>query len=237
MSSIKYQARKAWYLIFGIIAIALSSCDDDDSIDYTKYYGWRNQNNELNITLLNDARTLGSKAYFSDSVLSLTEPYSYPVMVHVIASADEDSLRKIDRWYTPYFNSTLKVHYTLFDSKDVYRKFEEYGILSDANKRNDAELMNKVFGIGYLPGMDGHELKADTLESSQVKFFENFTCSSVIKGWQDCLQRMHIGDNWLIMVPWYLGYGQAGTSSIDPYSNLYFRINLVDITTLGDNKE
>jgi FKBP-type peptidyl-prolyl cis-trans isomerase len=49
---------------------------------------------------------------------------------------------------------------------------------------------------------------------------------------------MHIGDSWLIMIPWYLAYGQAGSgSNIDPYTNLYFRLQLVDITYLGDNIE
>lgn len=215
----------------------LIACNDDDDIDYTQYYGWRDQNLDLSLKLINDARTLGKSAYFSDTLVSLSEPYSYYTMAHIIQPANEDSLRQINRWYTPYFTSTLKVHYTLYDPSSVWKKFEEYGILTDASKRNDAELMNKIFGIGYSPDMEGHEMKADTLESSQVKYFENFTCSSVIKGWQDCLQQMHIGDNWLIMVPWYLGYGQAGSgSNIGPYSNLFFRIKLEDITELGENR-
>ena len=218
---------------FGLVA-----CNDDDDVDYTKYYDWRDDNVALTKTLLNDIRELGSEAYFSDSVPSVSEPYAYSTVRHVIESANEDSLRSINRWITPYYNSTLKVHYTLYDPDSVWARFEQYDILTDQSRRNDAALMDRIFGIGYVAGMEGYEVKADTLESYQVQFYSNFTCSSVIKGWQDCLQSMHIGDNWLIMVPWYLAYGQAGSGdNIDPYTNLFFRLKLVDITNWGGTEE
>lgn len=213
----------------------LTACKDDDSVDYTQYYDWRDQNSQLTVNLLSDIRELGNAAYFTDSIPSISEPYAYCTVAHIIESANEDSLRSVHRWFTPFYNSTLKVHYTLYNPDTVMARFEEYDVLDDQSKRNDAELMNKIFGIGYAKGMDGYEVKADTLESYQVKFYEGFTCSSVIRGWQDCLQRMHIGDNWLIMVPWYLAYGQSGSGSIGPYSNLYFRLKLVDITYWGGN--
>lgn len=231
---------KSYRNIFTVLAmgLCLTACNDDDSVDYTEYYDWRDQNNEMALLFLDDARQLGDKAYFSDTIASQSEPYCYfKTMKHVIASANEDSLRKCNRWVTPYYTSTLKMHYTLFNPDSVYARFEQYEILTDQTSRNDAELMNKIFGIGYRPGIPGYEVKADTLESYQVKFYENFTASSVIKGWQDCLQNMHIGDTWLIMVPWYLAYGQSGSgSNIDPYTNLFFSIQLVDITNVGENE-
>ena len=87
-----------------------------------------------------------------------------------------------------------------------------------------------------LASWESSYLKADTLESYQVKYYD-LTCGNVIKGWQDCLQHMHIGDSWLILVPWYLAYGQSGSGTIKPYTNLFFRLELVDITSLGDNIE
>ena len=229
------------------MGLSLTACkDDDDSVDYTQYYDWRDQNIDLSNSLHDDVVELGSAAYFSDTIPSLSEPYDlyrsdngqiYRIctMCRVLNKADEDSLRRIGKWYTPYYNSTLRVHYTLYNSDTVMARFEQFDILNDQSRRNDATLMNKIFGIGYQAGTPGYELKADTLESYQVKYYDSFTCSAVIKGWQDCLQRMHIGDSWLIMVPWYLAYGQSGSGSIAPYSNLYFRLQLVDITNLGDN--
>jgi len=225
--------------IFTVLAmgLCLTACNDDDSVDYTKYYDWRDKNNAMTKIFLEDIHSLGDKAYFSDTVPSLAEPYAYCTMKHIIESANEDSLRKIGRWFTPYYNSTLRVHYTLFNPDSVYARFEQNEILTDQGRRNDSELMNKIFGIGYRPGIPGYEMKADTLESYQVKYFDNFSAGSVVKGWQDCLQTMHIGDNWLIVVPWYLAYGQAGSGNIDPYTNLFFCIKLVDITYWGGNVE
>ncbi len=230
--------KKFTYIITSLaMGLSLIACKDDDGVDYTKYYEWRDKNNAMTKVFRDDIITLGDQAYFSDTIPSLAEPYAFSTIKHVISSANEDSLRKCNRWITPYFNSTLKIHYTLFNPDSVYARFEQYDILTDKNRRNDPELMNKIFGIGYRPGMDDYVIKADTLESYQVKYFDNVTAGSVVKGWGDCLQTMHIGDNWLIMVPWFLAYGQSGSGSIDPYTNLFFTIQLVDITYWGGTEE
>lgn len=221
------------WLAMGLMLIACK--EDDESIDYTKYYDWRDKNIMMSYNLIEDARTLGQDAYFTDSIVSLSEPMAYYTMYRRLEKANEDSLRKINKWYTPYYNSTVRVYYTLYKPESVWDRFEEYGVINDRQKRNNAEIMDKIFGIGYGPGMSGYEVKADTLESFQVRYLDT-TCDGVIKGWQDCLQYMHIGDNWLINVPWYLAYGQSGSGNIGPYTNLYFRIKLIDITSLGDNK-
>lgn len=205
----------------------LTACNDDDSVDYTEYYGWRDQNNALADAFLSDFRTQGSDAYFTDTIRSNNEPWALrSTMYRVIRTANEDSLRRINRWITPLYTSTLKVHYTLYDTKSVMEYFEDNNILTDRQNRTNAALMNKVF---FDPSC-----KADTLESKQVEFFDNFTAGSVITGWGDALQTMHIGDSWLLFIPWYLAYGQTGSGkNIDPYTNLFFRLELVDITEYG----
>ncbi len=209
--------------------------DDDDDVDYTEYYAWRDANIQLMADLLADMNELGENAYFTDSVPSITEPYAYSTVYRSLKAANEDSLRAIHKWYTPYYTSTLKVHYTLFNPDSVWARFEEYDVLDNQSQRNNADVMNKIFGIGYTANDPEYVIKADTLESYQVQFYEGFTPGSVIKGWSDCLQSMHIGDRWLIHIPWFLAYGQAGTSDINPYSNLTFILELVDITSWGGN--
>ncbi len=145
-------------------------------------------------------------------------------MYRVLSSANEDSLRKVHRWITPLYNSSCAVRYTLYDPNSVMEYLEEKGALTNQTVRNDAAIMDAIF-------FDG-EFKADTIDSYQV-VVAAFQPPTVVKGWGDVLQRMHIGDRWLICVPWFLGYGQAGSSSIDPYSNLFFRIELVDIKNWG----
>ncbi len=226
------------HYIFILLAAGLFSfvaCNDDDDVDYTKYYDWRDQNIELTRSLLSDIRDLGSEAYFTDSVPSLTEPYAYCSVYRSLKKANEDSLRAIHKWYTPFYNSSLKVHYTLFNPDSVWARFEQYDILYSQSQRNNADIMNKIFGIGYIATDPEYATKADTLESYQVQYYSNFTPGSVIKGWGDCLQKMHIGDRWLIHIPWYLAYGQAGSGKIDPYTNLFFIVELADITYWGGN--
>ena len=101
----------------------------------------------------------------------------------------------------------------------------------DAALFNDPAVMDSIFFDSSI--------KADTLESMQVKYYENFTCNDVIDGWGDILQNMHIGDEWLVAIPWQLGYGQSGQSSggIMPYSSLFFRVKLCDILWWGGTVE
>jgi peptidylprolyl isomerase/FKBP-type peptidyl-prolyl cis-trans isomerase FklB len=53
----------------------------------------------------------------------------------------------------------------------------------------------------------------------------------LIKGWQEALQLMRPGDEWILYVPPNLGYGDAGTPGgpIPPGAALVFRIELIDV--------
>lgn len=52
----------------------------------------------------------------------------------------------------------------------------------------------------------------------------------LIKGWQEALQLMRPGDEWILYVPPALGYGDEGAGGeIPPGSALIFRIELIDV--------
>lgn len=212
-------------IFFALLALPMLivSCIDDDTnvVDYSKYYDWRDRNDSLFNTMEGYLSDYGEEAYFANAIQSLSYP-SFKTYYRVLKAANEDSLRAINKWYSPYFTSTLKVHYTLYDTESVLDLLP-----ADGTSFNDPAVMDSIFFDSSI--------KADTLESMQVLFFEDFTCADVIDGWADVLQNMHIGDSWLIAVPWQLGYGQAGQSSggIKPYSSLFFRIELCDITRWG----
>lgn len=215
-------------LLLLALPLALASCNDDDhTVDYTKYYAWRDRNTAAIDRIGDHLRSAGpAAAYFADSVASLSEPYtpgpdrtySQPSYYHVLQAADEADLRARHRWFTPFFTSTLRCHYTLYDTESVLDRLERTDL-------GDLEAMDAIF-------LDG---QTDTLQSMQVEYFENFTCAAVVKGWADLLQQMHEGDSWVVAIPWQLGYGQAGQTSggIAPYSALFFRIQLVDIIWWG----
>ena len=57
-----------------------------------------------------------------------------------------------------------------------------------------------------------------------------FTPETVVPGWTEALQKMHVGDEWILYVPPALGYGEmGGGSKIPPNAVLIFRIKLLDI--------
>lgn len=58
----------------------------------------------------------------------------------------------------------------------------------------------------------------------------SFPVGGVIKGWQEALQLMSVGDKWRLTVPYDLAYGPAGAgASIPPYATLIFEVELLEI--------
>jgi len=51
----------------------------------------------------------------------------------------------------------------------------------------------------------------------------------LIPGWQEALQLMRPGDEWILYVPSNLGYGQEGAGDIPPGAPLTFKIELIDV--------
>jgi FKBP-type peptidyl-prolyl cis-trans isomerase len=51
----------------------------------------------------------------------------------------------------------------------------------------------------------------------------------LIPAWQEALQLMRPGDEWILYVPSNLGYGAEGQGPIPPGAPLIFRIELIDV--------
>lgn len=58
-----------------------------------------------------------------------------------------------------------------------------------------------------------------------------FSVNGVVEGWQTALQEMVEGDRWEVHIPYNMGYGTYGSSSIPGYSALVFDMTLVKIYT------
>ena len=59
------------------------------------------------------------------------------------------------------------------------------------------------------------------------------TPEQVVPGWTEALQRMKVGDEWLLYVPPELGYGAQQSGRIPPHSVLVFRLQLLDMAAAG----
>ena len=58
---------------------------------------------------------------------------------------------------------------------------------------------------------------------------EAFRLSEVIEGWQSALQKMRVGDRWIIYIPYTMGYGTRTSGPIPAFSTLVFEVQLLGI--------
>ena len=58
---------------------------------------------------------------------------------------------------------------------------------------------------------------------------EAFRLNDLIVGWQIALTQMHVGDHWIVYIPYQLGYGTRDSGPIPAYSTLIFEVELVAI--------
>lgn len=58
---------------------------------------------------------------------------------------------------------------------------------------------------------------------------EAFRLNQVIEGWQQALQQMHVGDKWIVYIPYTQGYGNRPSGPIPAFSTLVFEVELLGI--------
>lgn len=57
----------------------------------------------------------------------------------------------------------------------------------------------------------------------------SFQVNQVVKGWQEALQLMSVGDSWMLYIPADLAYGEHGQGPIGPNEMLTFRVELLGV--------
>lgn len=86
-----------------------------------------------------------------------------------------------------------------------------------------------------IPLYDGQKMVFDQSFqgelNQEVAIPVTFSVSGVVEGWQTALQEMVEGDRWEVHIPYQMGYGIYGSSSIPGYSALVFDMTLVKVTT------
>lgn len=58
---------------------------------------------------------------------------------------------------------------------------------------------------------------------------EAFRVNDLIEGFQMALCKMHVGDHWIVYIPWQKGYGKRSDADIPGFSTLIFEIQLIGI--------
>ncbi len=52
---------------------------------------------------------------------------------------------------------------------------------------------------------------------------------NIVAGWSEALQRMKVGERWMVYIPWEMGYGDVANGNIPAYSTLIFDLELYEI--------
>ena len=102
----------------------------------------------------------------------------------------------------------------------------QYSVLSSGSGTVSPTVTSTVV-VNYR-GMlvDGTEFDSTWAHGAPVSFVVN----KVIRGWQDVIPRMHVGDRWKVVIPSRLAYGEAGfLPRIGPNEALQFEIELLAI--------
>ncbi|MEX1002598.1 MAG: FKBP-type peptidyl-prolyl cis-trans isomerase [Crocinitomicaceae bacterium] len=82
---------------------------------------------------------------------------------------------------------------------------------------------------GYLEDESKFESSVD--QGKPVKFV--FKKQPILKGWDEALELMKPGSKMKIMVPSWLGFGEAGSGKVPPNTDLIFEIELIGLRDLA----
>ena len=106
----------------------------------------------------------------------------------------------------PLYTDSVKVHYR--------------GRLLPSTSYQDGYVFDKSF--------------TDDVLDVDVAAPTHFLVSGLIQGMTTALLNMHVGDHWLVYIPYSLAYGTSGTTGIPGYSTLIFEMQLDAYACAGE---
>lgn len=102
----------------------------------------------------------------------------------------------------------------------------QYVVIEDGTGSKHPTLQSEVTANFRLSLLNGQELDSSFARGEPFKFKVN----EVLKGWQEVLPLMKIGDYWRVYVPSDLAYGERGDGRrIGPDEALVFELKLMDV--------
>ncbi|MFT3790014.1 MAG: FKBP-type peptidyl-prolyl cis-trans isomerase [Rudaea sp.] len=103
----------------------------------------------------------------------------------------------------------------------------QYVVIEDGTGNKHPTLQSEVTANFRLSLLNGQELDSSFARGQPFKF----KVSEVLKGWQEVLPLMKIGDYWRVYVPSELAYGERGDGRrIGPDEALVFELKLMDVS-------
>ena len=88
----------------------------------------------------------------------------------------------------------------------------------------------------YPEGMVFDQTYLSDFDWTTAGVVSSLTAGGYVDGFSTALMNMHVGDHWRVHIPYTLGYGTSGNSSISGYSNLVFEMALYDFWHPGETR-
>ena len=88
-----------------------------------------------------------------------------------------------------------------------------------------------VHYTGWVDNNGQPGVQFDTSYSHKKPFTVLFGFGLVMKGWDDGVQNMQVGEKRRVYIPSQLAYGAHGAAKVPPYSNIIFDIELLSIAS------
>lgn len=101
----------------------------------------------------------------------------------------------------------------------------KYQVESQGNKSDTRPGSNSTVTVDYA----GYLINGSCFDSGTAQF----SIASVVSGFAEGLKKMNVHGDYILYIPWELGYGEkgneaseGGTAYVPPYSTLIFRVHL-----------
>jgi peptidylprolyl isomerase len=105
----------------------------------------------------------------------------------------------------------------------------KYIIVSEGKKDNLKAQAGKTVSVHYTGYFEDGNIFDSSVQRGQPLSFE-LGKGMVIKGWDEGISLMKIGDKLRLLIPWQLAYGEQGYPGVIPQkANLIFDVELMDI--------
>ena len=187
-------------MLFALLSpLVLASCSEDDNT-VEEFPDWRNRNEAYFSDILSTAKanTDGSWKVFLSYALEDTIPTTDNDYIAVkVLREGPSAADDVNYEHCPMFTDSVKVNYR--------------GRLVPSTSYAEGY----VFDQSYVSD-----------EPDNTSLPVKFRVGDLVTGFTTALQYMHIGDYWRVYIPYWLGYGSTGSTSIPAYSTLIFDIEL-----------
>lgn len=105
----------------------------------------------------------------------------------------------------------------------------KYIIVSEGLKNSTMAVAGKTVSVHYTGYFENGDIFDSSVQRGQPISFE-LGAGRVIKGWDEGIALMKVGDKLRLLIPYQLAYGEQGyPGAIPPKSNLIFDVDLLDV--------